>query len=353
MAFGLRGERRVSTTSGSGIGNELGTPLVQVGRLHKERKGRLVMFQEKAAMFIYCVSPVHMGAGTALGAIDNPIQRERHTQHPMMMGSGIKGALRHFFSTIWADHDKNLVNRIFGPETGASEHAGAIGFSDAQIVLFPVRSLRNSFVYATCPTALARLKRLLSTLDWKTQAPSWEIPQGIEDSQCVCLNSALKVDGASIVLESYQFTEADQSLKGKLELVAEWIATNALPDDQGMAYFRSKIKRDTVLLSDNRFNYFAKNATVVEPHVRINDETGTADDGGLFYTENLPPESLLVSLAMASVERKKKEENESGRLEAEEILEKVRTALDGEMVQMGGDATTGRGQVVLKFVESA
>jgi len=60
-----------------------------------------------------------------------------------------------------------------------------------------------------------------------------------------------------------------------------------------------------------------------------------------------------VSLAMASKERVKKGENALGRLEAEEILEKVRNALDGEMVQMGGDATTGRGQVVLKFVESA
>ena len=53
------------------------------------------MFQTKDAMFIYCVSPVHMGAGSAIGIIDNPIQRERHTGHPVMAGSGLKGALRH------------------------------------------------------------------------------------------------------------------------------------------------------------------------------------------------------------------------------------------------------------------
>ena len=123
------------------------------------------MYEAKAAMFLYCVSPVHMGAGTALGAIDNPIQRERHTEHPMMAGSGIKGALRDMFEGPLTEEErkdpKSLPNRIFGPATDASDHAGAIAFSDAQIVLFPVRCLRRSFVYATCPTALARLHRLL------------------------------------------------------------------------------------------------------------------------------------------------------------------------------------------------
>jgi len=53
------------------------------------------MFEKKAILFLYTVSPVHMGAGTATGIIDNPIQRERHTNHPSFAGSGIKGAIRH------------------------------------------------------------------------------------------------------------------------------------------------------------------------------------------------------------------------------------------------------------------
>ena len=39
------------------------------------------MFEKTAALFLYSVSPVHMGAGQAVDVIDNPIQRERHTQH--------------------------------------------------------------------------------------------------------------------------------------------------------------------------------------------------------------------------------------------------------------------------------
>ena len=40
------------------------------------------MFEKTAAVFLYAVSPVHMGAGSAVGVIDNPIQRERHTGPP-------------------------------------------------------------------------------------------------------------------------------------------------------------------------------------------------------------------------------------------------------------------------------
>jgi CRISPR-associated protein Cmr4 len=58
------------------------------------------MFEKHAAVFLYAVSPVHMGAGQAIGVIDNPIQRERHTEHPCFAGSGIKGAVRHGFSAL-------------------------------------------------------------------------------------------------------------------------------------------------------------------------------------------------------------------------------------------------------------
>jgi CRISPR-associated protein Cmr4 len=40
------------------------------------------MFEAQQLVFYSCVSPVHMGAGQAIGVIDNPIQREVHTGHP-------------------------------------------------------------------------------------------------------------------------------------------------------------------------------------------------------------------------------------------------------------------------------
>jgi CRISPR-associated protein Cmr4 len=135
------------------------------------------MYQESTALFIYCVSPVHMGAGTAIGLIDNPIQRERHTDYPMIAGSGLKGAVRHRFQADgW---DKDLIARIFGPETNASEYAGAISFGDAQLVAFPVRCTKRAYVYATSPTALARAARTLTPVGATPPGPQRPLTPGI------------------------------------------------------------------------------------------------------------------------------------------------------------------------------
>lgn len=131
-----------------------------------------------------------------------------------------------------------------------------------------------------------------------------------------------------------------------------------MPNGDAYAFFHDKLATDLVLLSDEDFSYFVRNATVVEPHVRINNETGTADDGGLFYTENLPPESLLLAPVMASMERTTdKIRGDKNRLDATTALKAVLAGdgngfggLGGKLLQIGGDATTGRGQVVCKAV---
>ena len=46
------------------------------------------MFQATQLVFYSSLSPVHMRAGSAVGAIDNPIQREVHTQYPVIILSG-------------------------------------------------------------------------------------------------------------------------------------------------------------------------------------------------------------------------------------------------------------------------
>ncbi len=303
------------------------------------------MFQEKRLMMMYTVSPVHMGCGTSLGVIDNPIQRERHTSHPVFAGSGIKGAARE--QTKGNGMSKEKINKIFGPDTNASDHAGAVSFADAQIVAFPVRSLKEGYIYATSPMALARLARLaqMAGTGFPTEMP----PQPAETEAVVPDENGLLSDG-KLVLESYEFSPSDKEASKSLKGIGKWLAQNAMPDSP--AYFRDKIEKHLVLLSETQFTYFVNNATVVEPHVKINDITGTATEGGLFFTENVPPESLFVSLVMASQERKKKGANGDS-LEAKDVMERLTTSFDKRIFQLGGDATTGRGQVFVKFVGNA
>jgi len=104
------------------------------------------------------------------------------------------------------------------------------------------------------------------------------------------------------------------------------------------------------VLSDTDFAYFAEHATLVEPHVRIDDKTGTAADGGLFYTENLPPESLLIAPVLASQVRNGSKKGEADFMEAETVMLTITTVINGKLLQIGGDATTGRGLIVATVV---
>lgn len=306
------------------------------------------MFQETRIAFLYCVSPVHMGTGTAVGGlIDNPIQRERHTDYPMMAGSGIKGAIRHDY---WAQgEDKDLLNRLFGPEQSAAEHAGALSFGDGQLLAFPVRCAKAGFVYATSPLLLARLKRQLGLANIQAD---WTIPD-LESGNCRIVNPELMTQNR-IALEAY---ELEPQIDTALKPFADWLAANALPKQDDFAYFRSKLANDLVLLSDDELHYFVVNSTVVEPHVRIDDVSGTADGGALFYTENLPPESILFTVIMASQERYKRGDKPEEVKDANAIINTLVTGeqgkwqgLNGRMLQFGGDATTGRGQIICSIV---
>lgn len=304
------------------------------------------MFQAHAALFLYAESPVHMGTGQAFGLIDNPIARERHSEHPVFAGSGLKGAIRHRFyamsGTEW-QVDK-LLSRLFGPDSQSGDlHAGAVSLGDAQLVAFPVRSVKEGYVYATSPYALARAARLLGQLGINGMP---EAPATVEPGKACVANDGL-LAGTKLHLEAFEYdTQPGQPDEaGKLGAIARWLAENALPEGAAHAFFREKFARDLVLLSDEDFGWFAKNATVVEPHVRIDNTSGTASDGGLFYTESLPPESLMLGSLMASRER-----SGQGELEAEAVLGHVAGAIDGKLLQVGGDATTGRGLVAARVL---
>ena len=301
------------------------------------------MFEKHAALFLYAVSPVHMGAGQAIGVIDNPIQRERHTNHPCFAGSGIKGAVRHGFEALGGD--KALIERLLGPEARNGDlYAGAVSFGDAQTVALPVRSLRGGYVYATCPQALSRAARLLKLVG----APvTWRVPV-VVDGECIATNANL-LSGGKLHLESFEYTATTEEQADALKVIARDLANRALPKAPEYEFFRSKIESDLVVLSDTDFAYFSEHAMLVEPHVRINPETGTASDGGLFYTENVPPESILVAPVLASQMRTSRQDEWWE--DAQSVLIKIKNLLDGRLMQIGGDATTGRGLVVARFVE--
>src|SRR3989304_259066 len=121
------------------------------------------MFKKAKVMFIYTETSLHCGSGTSLGVLDLPIQREKYTDYPVCQASGVKGVVREWFEVNKAN-EGDKIKWTFGPDFSSKKeesdaHAGAATFTDARLLLFPVRSLNGVFAYATSRFALSRLKR--------------------------------------------------------------------------------------------------------------------------------------------------------------------------------------------------
>tara|TARA_A100001015_G_scaffold66425_1_gene73431 strand:+ start:911 stop:1255 length:345 start_codon:yes stop_codon:yes gene_type:complete len=109
------------------------------------------MKQATALMGLISETSLHAGAGSSVGVIDLPIQRERHNGWPCVFASSLKGALRERGLDHW-QADQHRLFSVFGPDTNhAADHAGALNVGDARLLLLPIPSLTRAFCWVTCP----------------------------------------------------------------------------------------------------------------------------------------------------------------------------------------------------------
>jgi CRISPR-associated protein Cmr4 len=319
--------------------------------------------QETGVLFLHAQTSLHPGSGTALGTVDLPIQRERHTQWPIVAGSALKGVLRDCCREKakeqyqdkdeddsqaegpqkrtrsrrqQANEDDPLLTAVFGPgkPDESSDHAGAACVTDARILAFPVRSLRGVFAWATCPAVLERLNRDLALAGRETIV----LPDGPErDKAHVSEGSSLLVDGKHLVLEESEFERS-----GDASTVAAWIAENAVADEAT----RRRLQTHLVVLTDDDFTHFVRHATEIVARIGLNYEQKTVRQKALFYQEFLPPETLLYSLLLANPSRRRDQPMTAG-----EVLAYLHERLaEVPVLQIGGDETTGKGLCGVRLV---
>ena len=313
------------------------------------------MFKQAKPLFLIVETPLHAGSGSDLGIVDLPIQREKHTDYPKIEASGLKGSIREVFDgKAKSGQVKNdEVILAFGPDTG-DLHAGALGFTDARLLLFPVKSVKGVFAWVTCPAVLERFKHDLSIC----QPSIIDFVENLPSADTVTSNSELlvpnKEDAKKIVLEEYTFPVTPND---ECDAVANWITEKALPCNvPSYGYWREKMKKDIVVLSDDDFRDFVMLSTEVIARTKIDSEKGTVVDGALWYEEYLPTDSILYSLALTTplfVDDAKKKgtcfEIQSPVSDKNlEEAEKVMTFLANNLpsiIQIGGNATIGKGIV--------
>jgi len=310
------------------------------------------MFKKALPFFIHVITPLHAGTGQELGIVDLPIQRERHTGFPKIEASGLKGSIREVFkennkkvkvgNKEVSINDKITIDLIFGPEAEVS-HAGALGFTDARILLFPVKSMKDVFAYITCPQVLKRFKEEMTIAGKEIKINEQKINIDAIPENSYPENDPEILVSNKVILEEYTFeVEPNKDLK----LFADWLVQKTDIEE---------IPQKIVVLSDDDFKDFVHLSTEVITRIKIDNATGTVQTGALFTEEFLPAETLLYSLALASPIFKEKPEekgifNQDGKDETELVLAFFKAGRP-EVMQIGGDATIGKGIVRIKLWE--
>jgi CRISPR-associated protein Cmr4 len=306
------------------------------------------MYHSAHPLFIVCETPMHAGSGDDLGIVDLPIQRERHTAYPKIEGSSLKGALREAFEQKLGKKDAKLL-AAFGPESddsGDNTYASCLGFSDARILLFPVKSMKGVFAWVTCPHVLNRLNNDLQHTGLNLKIEN--IPMLAEGEAVINSNaSQVRVNEKHVLLEEYAYELVGETSKIVVgnEPLEKWLANSIFGTEK--SYWKDKLEMDLVILNDNDFKAFVEHSTEVVTRIRIDNQTGTVADGQLFTEEFLPSESIMYSLVLSSPSFKREGDVKIFK-EAEDSTNFFENTLNNNLknvLQVGGDATIGKGIV--------
>ena len=270
----------------------------------------------KRILYLFTRTPLHVGAGASVGAIDQPIIRERHTGFPVIPGSSIKGVLRDHLAAVNPDQLDELFGK--GSEREAFT-AGKMSFAEARLLLFPVRSAKGAFALATSSLALQRFAR--------DAGIAIAVPPAPGDMKCLAGTKLVIPGKNAAVLEEYRFESVGAFPNEWEQLLTQLLGDAVLAGAGGRL----------VLLSDGDLSHFAVNACQTNQHVRIDDETGTAVKGFLFNEETVPSETLFYSV----INETRKVNNATNA-----VFDALRS---DQLIQFGGKGTTGLGFCTVKL----
>jgi len=268
-------------------------------------------YEDLAVLGLYAETAMHPGTEGTAGYIDMPVQRERHTEYPVIPGSTIKGVLRAAFKG--AEKEEEEVKMVFGKEDGK----GGISVADGMIAAFPVRSLMLPFFWVTCPFVIERIRRILDRYG-RIVPPVAAIEDG---------NARTAGEHTGQITLEDQLVTAEGGLDDGIINAFK----DLLPADETFDYTRALLKDRLLVVSDAYFRDFVRSATQVVTRIRIDQDTGTVAKGAYFIQELIPADTIFISSIRGS-----------GTDEAKDYIGWLGKR-DNSVIRLGGDETIGRG----------
>jgi len=291
------------------------------------------MFEESAIGIFIVETPVHCGTGQDIGIVDQPIQRERHTNYPRIQGSEIKGSFRRYYKN-------GDVEEIFGPDEDGNEenkYAAAVSFGDASVLFFPVKSLKGTYVWVTCKNVLDKFSRTLKMANINSITVPAVNSVG-DDDDVIIYNTSISVNG-NVVLEEYIF-KAQNKTSNEFDSLVDKIVPSSQAEYK---YLNDSLKKKICIVSDDNFKEFTTMSTEVITRIKVDDETGVVKSGALWTEEYLPTDTILYFPVFAVKSRKP-----GGSISAQNALQKVKDM--ASYIQVGGNETVGKGYVRVNWI---
>ena len=275
--------------------------------------------------WLHAMTPLHVGAGRGLGYIDMPIVREKVTTWPYVPGSSIKGVIADYFGA--SDEDSRMKDKHLKAAFGTSgsdndSAAGALVFTDANILCLPVRSFYGTFAWVASPFCLKRAGISASLPNFPRESDAF-----ITDKSILAGNEG------KIYLEDLDINTQKISWAGR---IANDIAESLFDNEEWQKIFAERF----AVVSDDLFTFLCESGTEVSAHIRINSKTGIVEPGALWYEESLPVETVLTGRIWC-------DKVFADGVNPEDLFE--RFCGKTLTLQIGGKASTGKGLVQCIF----
>lgn len=294
---------------------------------------------KKGIMFLIAESSIHTGSGEDVGYVDQPIQRSKFNDFPIIQPGEVKGALRDYLE------DKGFgeeVEVIFGPENSGN-FASAVSFGEARLLFLPVKSLYGVYAYLTCPYLLNRFLK----------EASFQISFGnlVSEEKVVVLDNSIVSRDKKVILQEYPFsTENDYTIPTfEGNGFFEWLKDKLYPADESYKYWKENFLKRVVIISDSMMNVFTQIGVEIVTRNRIGESGTVSSEGGNLWTEENLPEETIMYFHFEAFEPFG-EPNEKIKTE-DNVYSFIKSNLNSKILQLGGNKTIGRGFVLVKHLD--
>ncbi|MFN8277405.1 MAG: type III-B CRISPR module RAMP protein Cmr4 [Chitinophagales bacterium] len=271
----------------------------------------------KQCYTVKCCTNLHVGSGSStMGIIDQMIQRDVVTEQPAIYASSLKGAFREYFEegpksgTI-----AGYAEKIFGKKTANGSQdsmKGGYVFTEACLIGLPVGSSHDYYYIATSYFALSFWLNQMELLGLHAEG----LRQETGKLKALAADDKPKVLGRSVQgLTIGDFQQVD-FCKQEFPLLAQLLGPRI------------------VVFSDNDFKYQCSDYALP---VIARNKLENGESKNLWYEQIIPHQSIF-SFATFSGNQISAQDN-------------FLAAVDGEVVQIGANASVGYGLCLINKME--